>query len=819
MDTALQDLRFGIRTLARMPGFALTAALTLGIGIAATTTMFSLAYAVLFRPLPFERSSELMLLQVTRTSPRFGTERARWSYPEIQDLPAALTAFESLGSFTLANVNVTGGESNEQLDAEAAASGYFRVVRAPAAAGRVFDAADEHRPVALISDRLWRRRFGSDPAILGRAIVLNDVPLTIVGVMPPGFAGLTGRADVWFPPPMAAELTYRDYLTTPQHFINVVGRLRPGVSPTQADAEIAARAPRIVRKESSSDPSTVWGATVRPLASARIDPATSRPIVILFAAVACVLLVSCVNIASLLLARGSSRRREVAVRMAIGSSRWRVIRQLLTESALLALLGGFVGLILTVWSVDAIGAPATVATARNGYLQLGAFSEPAVDATVLVFAVAATFATVFLCGLMPAIEVSRPDVVAALKEESRSGGSRHRRLLSTLVITELALAVLLIGVAGLLIRSFVRMQDLRSGFVADRVMAFLVNPPASRYAPEDGPAIVERMLTAVQAVPGVSAAAVNRCLPLDTRCARTVLFLPNGSRNPAEAPTIGRHYISADYFRALGIPVVAGRPLRDDDREGRPRVTVINETAARRFWPGEDPIGKRVWFGGGRGFTDPAQPLEVVGVVGDVKYGLVDDPPTADFYTSYLQFTYPDTMIIVKAEQPAAATASAVRTAIARVDPSLVAYDIRTLDDRVTEALSRPRLTATVLGAFALTALLLAAIGVYGVTAYAVTTRRRELGIRVALGATRSDMMAFVLGGGLKLAVAGVAIGLVAAVVAGRLIRTLLYGVAPLDVLVLVTTVAIMISVALLACFVPARRAASVNPVEALRAE
>jgi putative ABC transport system permease protein len=819
MDTLAQDLRFAFRMLLRMRSLAIVATLTLGIGIAATTTMFSVAYAVLLRPLPFERPNDLAMLYVTLSTPRGGTQRMRWSFAEAQNLPSTVDSFESLGTFTTATLNLTGPGDSEQLDGEVASAGYFQVLRVAAERGRTFGSGDEQGAVAVISDGLWRRRFGSDPAIVGRSIAINDMPLTILGVLPERFAGLSGRADVWFPPAMAAQLTYRGYLTTPQHFINVVGRLRPGTTVAHADAELAAVARRIVKAEASAGPAAIWSATVWSLAAAHVDAATGRLVLVLLAAVGCVLLITCVNIASLLLARGSSRRREIAVRLAIGSSRWRVIRQLLTESVVLALVGGGVAVILTMWSVDLIAAPVTIASSRNGYLQLGAFARPTLDLPVMLFALGATFVTGILFGLMPALEISRPNLTNALKEDTRSGSGRHHRVLSALVVSELALAVLLLAVAGLLIRSFAQMQELRAGFVPDGVVAFLVAPPASRYEPADGPKIVERLLTAVQRVPGVAAAAVNRCAPFDTRCARTIVFFPERPGPATAAPTVGRHYVSADYFRALGIPLHAGRGLRDDDRQGRPPVAVVNETAARRFWPDENPIGKRVWFGSGSGFTDPGRPVEIVGVVGDVKYGAVDDAVLPDFYTSYLQFTYPDTMIIVKTAQPLGSIVPSLRAAVAGVDPGLPVYDVRTLDDRVAAALSRPRLAATVIGAFALSALLLAAIGVYGVMAYAVTSRRREIGIRVALGADRRDVVALVLGQGARLTAAGVAIGLAVAVAAARVIRTLLFGVAPTDPAVLGLTVMVMIGVALAAALVPARRASAIDPMTVLRTE
>jgi predicted permease len=821
MDTLFQDLRYGVRMLLRMRSVSVVAILTLGLGIGATTTMFGVVYAALLRPLPFDRPDELAMLYVTRTTPREGLQRVRWSRTEIESLRTAASSFEALGSFTPISLNLTGREP-EQIEGEAASPGYLTALRVSAARGRTFreeeDTTPGGHPVALISSRLWQRRFSSDPGIIGRTIGLNDVALTIVGIMPDGFLGLTGRADIWVPPTMAPSLAYSGYLTTPQHFISVIARLKGGVPLVKADAELAAIAPSVVRPESTPGVSVVWSATAWSLGRARIDAAVRNSVLVLLGAVACVLLIICVNVASLLLARARARRREIAIRLAIGSGRGRLVRQLLTESLVLALLGGSLGMMTANWGVDLIGSPTVIASGRNQFASLNGFATPAIDATVIMFALAITLGTIGIFGLVPALETSRPDLVTALKEDSRTSAGRHGRLLAGLVVSEVTLAVLLLTGAGLLIKSFVQMRDLRVGFVPEGVVTFWVTPPASRYAPADGPAIVERLLTRVQQVPGVVLATVNRCTPFDARCARNTIFFSDRPVDPASTPIVGRHYVSGDYFRTLGIPLRVGRVLTDQDRAGHPPVTVINETAARRYWPGQNPIGKRVWFGSSTGFTDPSRPVEIVGVVGDVKYGLIDDPMTPDFYTSYLQFTYPDTMMMVKTTQPQLVL-GALREAVVSVDPGLPIYDVQLLDERIGRALSRPRLNASVLGAFALAALFLAAIGVYGVMAYSVSSRLHEIGVRLALGADGRGIVRLVLGQGARLAGLGAAIGLAAAFAATRLMRNLLFGVTPGDPIILAAVVLITMSVALLAALVPARRAAAVDPVVVLRNE
>jgi putative ABC transport system permease protein len=596
------------------------------------------------------------------------------------------------------------------------------------------------------------------------------------------------------------------------------------VSIEHAAAELEAIGPRVAIAERSrmAAEAGTWGATLGPLANARIDAANRRSGMLLLGAVLCVLLIACVNVASVLLARARTRRREIAVRLAIGAGRTRIVRQLLTESLILAAVGGACGTLLAVWSITVVSLPDVIPTGRNGYAQIGAFAAPAVDRAVLLFALAVTIGTSVLFGLAPALDTSRPDLATALKEDDRTGASGpQRRLLAGLIVGEVALAVLLLTGAGLLLKSFAGLQNLRAGFEPDRVLTFWVSPPVSRYAPADGPAIVERLLARIERTPGVVSAAVNRCTPFATSCSRTILFFADRPVDAARAPGVGRHYISAGYFRTLGIPLRAGRALTDQDRAGRPPVTVINETAARRFWPGENAIGKRVWFGSttGSAFASPARPVEIVGIVGDVKYGSVDEAVGPDFYTSYLQFSYPDTMVVVKADRDVPAIVPGMRAAVSSIDPGLPIHDVQTLDERVWSSMARPRFNAAVLVVFAVAAVLLAAVGVYGVIAYSVSFRLHEIGVRLALGAGARRVLGLVLGEGARLAAAGAAIGLAGAVALTRLMRSILYGVAPIDPLIFAAATAVIMAVALTAAYLPARRAASVDPVIVLRSQ
>jgi putative ABC transport system permease protein len=493
---------------------------------------------------------------------------------------------------------------------------------------------------------------------------------------------------------------------------------------------------------------------------------------------------------------------------------------LLAESLILSLAAGTLGAAAAVWGVGLFvrHAPAFI---WSGRVTIAPFGAPSLDLRALAFTLAATIVTSVLCGLAPVLDTSGTDLGRALKEDARGGGPR-RRLFKTLVVGEVALAVLLLSGSALLLTSFTHLQRLRSGFQTDGVLTFWVRPPVSRYAVEEGPAIVERVLTQVQQVPGVESAAVNRCTPF-TGCSRTVLHFTDRPNEDGSEPVVGRHYVSADYFRTLGIPLLAGRALTPQDRAGRPPVTVISESAARRYWPDANPIGKRVWFGGTTGpFADPAHAVEIVGVVGDVKYEAVDWPNSngrPEFYTSYLQFSFPDTMIIVKARGSAPALVPALRRAVAGVDPSLPIYDVLTLDDRISGALSRPRFNAGLVGGFAAAALVLAALGVYGMLSYSVSSRSREIGVRLALGAAPSRIVRFIVLEGLRLACAGVVLGLIAAVAAGRVMRNLVVDVSPTDPRTLGAVTCVMLVVACAAALLPARRASAVDPIVVLRQE
>jgi putative ABC transport system permease protein len=819
MTTIGLDVRQAARVLGRGPGTTALAVLTLAFGIAAAATTFSAVYAAVLRPVPFADPARLVLLHQTRLTARDGTIRFRWSFPGTQAVRQHAEAFEAIGSFSRASLALSGAGDAEQADGEIVTAGYFEALRVAPAIGPGFTPADEAagRPVVLLADGLWRSRFGADPAVLGRTLDVNGTPMVVAGVMPAGFGGVSGRATLWLPAAMAPRLTYRDYLTTPQHFINLMARLRPGMTLAQANAELGTIGPRLPHATAPETPAA-WSAAAQPLGDARIDAVQRRSLLLLLGGGACVLLVTCVNVAMLLLTRARTRRGEMAIRLALGASRWRLARQLLTESALIAAAGGILSVVFASWGVAWLrgAAPAILASPQNNYGQISPFSTPAMDPAVLLFTAILALGTTIVFGAAPAWIASGSDPAQALAGSSRGLAGRGRgSALSALVVCQIGVAVLLLSGALLLLRSLTHLQEGRAAFDGSAV-TFWINAPASRYADADGPAVVERILAKVRSVPGVTDAAVNRCTPYGTSCARALLFRPGASTRPADAPVVERHYVSGSYFHALGIGLKRGRLLTDEDRAGRPAVTVINETAARRFWPGDDPIGKRVWFSANPGFSDPARPVEVVGVVADVKYWPVDEAIGPDFYTSYLQFTYPSSLYVVKAID-VTAVIPALRRAVAEIDPALPIYDVQMMDQRVAEAVARPRFTASAAAVFGCSAAALAAMGVFGMMAYSVSARREELALRLALGETPRGLQLGVQLHALKLAAGGSLAGAVAAAWVLRSLGSALYGISPTDPGVLTIAAGSMAVVALAAAAVPAWRASVTDPMLVLR--
>ena len=824
LDALRQDLRFAARTLRRAPGFTAVAVLTLAVGIGANTAIFSAVNAMLLRPLPFAAPEELMA--VGTTAPALGDRPARtgglWSYPKFALLRDAQTVFADLAPWTGGQWTLRGGEA-ERVDGEMVGARYLTTLGVRPALGRNFLAEEDRHAggprVALISDALWSRRFGADPGVLGRALDVNGQPFTIVGVLPRGFRGLTGKADILLPVmSQPAEEIDQAWM----HSYQVVARRRPGVSPERAQEIVRQLGARV--DAAYPDPSVKgwrWSADARPLDGTRVDPAVRRALYVLLGAVGLVLLIACANVASLLLVRATARQREIAMRLALGAGRGRLVRQLVPESVLLSALGGAAGVVLASWGVRLLSRiDATNALRARRFDGLGAvtFDSIRLDLPALAFAAGLVVLTGLLFGLAPALQSTRPSLAGSLKADgARSGaGARGAVGRSALAAAEVALALVLLAGSGLMLRSLGKLLDVRVGVDASRVLTMRLGSPTN--APRDSlPGFYDRLLERLAAVPGVTGVAMTGCPPLNGGCNGTSIFLRDRpAPGPGKDPDVGVHWISPAWPTVMRVPLLRGRLFTDADRSGARKVVLVNETAARRFWPNADPIGRGVGVGQG-GFHDDT--AIVVGVVADVRYETADAPPRPDVYLSYYQSPNGRVLLSLRTAGEPTAVAAAARRAVAELAPDVPVYDVRTMEARIGDALAFARLSALLLAAFAAAALTLATIGVYGVVSFAAAERAREMGIRVALGATRGDVARLVLRHGLGIALAGGVIGVGGALAATRVLRSLLYDVAPSDPATYAAVVALLLATVLVAGWTPARRAAGVAPTQALRAD
>ena len=695
--------------------------------------------------------------------------------------------------------------------------------------GRTFTAEEDQtpgaQPVVAIGHDLWKRRFGSDPAVIGKTLSLNKVPLTIVGVLPEGFKGQKGTAEVWVPMMMAPQLTFARRLASPfANWTEVIGRLKPGVSLVQSQNEMGIVEAKIT--EAIPVPPQLAGKLpsesikVIPLKEAKLDPAIGRSFLVLFGAVAFVLLIACVNIANLLLGRSVARKKEIAIRMALGANRRRLIRQLLTESVVLSFAGGLVGLLVALWGIEVLSSFKPQVQAQHGsYLSVLDFSKAHIDAQVLGFNLLLSIVTGVVFGLLPALHSSRTDVNEALKESGSGSVDRFRILKrfsprNVLAMVEIALTLILLIGAGLMIRSLARLQALEIGFSPDHVMTMRVDLP--KYKPEAQVAFDEQLLARLNALPAVQATSLASATPLSSNSAATIMRIKGQTQNEGDEFTVGLQSVAPDYFKTLRIPVLSGRVFTEQDRAGARKVAIVNSAAARKFWPNEDPIGKEIWVGVG---WERDEYGEVVGIVGDVKYGKGEEPFKPQVYLSYLQPTEPTSFVLVRTANDPAQIVSAVRSEILSIDKSVPIFDVKTMEARSADATSRTRFSALLLGIFSSLALVLAAVGIYGVMNYAVSGRTREIGVRMALGAQPENVLSLVMGDGIVVTIIGIALGVGGALGATRVLGSQLYGVGTTD-LFTYTAVSILLSVvALTASYLPARRAMRVDPMIALRYE
>ncbi len=803
METLLKDIRYGIRMLTKKPGFTLVAVITLALGIGANAAIFSVVNAVLLRPLPYKEPGRLMLIRETKLPqfPEFSV-----SPGNFLDWKAQNTVFERLVAMNGSSFNLIGTGDPERLRGTLVTDGFFATFGATPQLGRDF-LPEEDQPgrnfVVVLSNGFWQRRFGGDPKIVNQTITLNGQSYTVIGVMPASFRYGGRDVDLWTPIAFTAQQAQNHG----GHYLQVVGRLKPGVSVEQARTEMVAIAGRLATQY--PDANTGWSVKLGPMlefAVRDIKPA----LLVLLAAVAFVLLIACANVANLLLARAAGRQKEIAIRTAMGAGRWRIVRQLLTESVLLSLTGGLVGLLLAKWGMDLL--------LKLAPQNLPRMSDVSLDGRALGFTAAITLLTGIVFGLVPALQSSKPNLNEVMKDAGRGSteGGRRQLIRSSLVVLEVASALVLLVGAGLMIKSFWKLQQVDPGFKPDNALTASVTLPRRKYPEADKQAaFFKQLIENVATLPGVKAVGAGNVIPLsDDDYVLGFVIDGRPPLPPGSSQSTNYYAVSADYFKAMGIPLLRGRVFTDQDTKDTTRVAVINETMAKKFFPDEDPIGKRIHVTNG-----PTTFREIVGIVGDVKHYGLDQTTTLQTYEPYMQ--RPDTYmsLVVRTAGDPTSLSSAIRNEVLKLDKEQPVSTITTLDKLVSTSIAQQKFSMLLLGVFAAVAMLLAAIGIYGVLSYAVTQRTHEIGIRMALGAGRRDVLRLVVGHGMILAGIGVALGLGAAFLLTRLMSTLLFNVNATDPLTFGVIALLLASIALLACWIPARRATKVDPMIALRYE
>jgi putative ABC transport system permease protein len=813
LEALWRDVLHGLRLYRRSPGFTAVAVLTLGLGLGVNIAIFTLLYNVVLRPLPYPDPSRLVKVYVTWNSDDRGVPRdIGFSYPKFQELRHLSTSFQSLAAYGSGSFDLVVHPA-ERVRGEFVSSAYFPTLGITAALGRTFlpqeDAAPGAAAVAVIADSLWKRRFASDPAIIGREIRFGTVSLRVAGVAPPGFTGETGRAELWVPITMAPLLGKSDSaLTFPlEHWHMVVGRLKPAVTRAQAAAEVAAIMRHVELGVPPGGMRGQFGSGLIPLAESRLEPAQRKAIFVLYAAVGFVLLIACGNLANLTMARMVGRRREVAMRLALGAGRGALIRQFLAENVLLSLAGGAAGMLLASWSARLLVylRPQSEYATWPSYLRTLDPDALHLTAPVLGFSIALALACGLLFGLAPALRASRGDVNAVLKQGAAGAAEpKGRGFRGPLLPAQIALAVVLLAAATLMMRSFARLVTTPVGAEIHNVLAFEIVLPDYKYTNRNmRRGFLDRVAETLQKLPGVDSVALAEDVPALERENVTSIQVPN---RPGEE-FVGGHYVDPGFFALFRIPLRAGRLFTDHDRQ-TPSV-ILSERAAAALFPGRNPIGMHIEMGEDR---------EVIGVVGEVRYAKQKQqlPLIGD---AYLTPARGSSLVAVRAARNPNGLIAPVRHAIAGLDPDLPAYNLRTLEDQASEANWGPRFAAVLLGFFAALALALALVGIYGVFSYAVATRTREFGIRIASGARTADIVWLVLREGALLCGAGLVVGIPATAAATRLLGGILYEPTPSDPFAYIATSLLLAATALAACLVPAYRAARVDPVVALRCE
>jgi len=800
MPLIIQDVRYAIRLLVRRPGFALVAVLTLALGIGAATSIFSVVDAVLLRPMPFPNPDRLVLMGIV------GRNGGEFPLPDtdfIEWRERNRTA-DAVAAYSQQAINITGDGHPERIPGALVTDQFFNVLGSAPERGRVFQEGDDRpgaQKVAVISHRFWQRRYGGRADIVGQTALLAGQPHTIVGVMPPAFAYPWHDTDIW------AILTMNPPVRRGPFYTTGLARLKSGVTFEQIRANLNDVAAEMKRRyPGPSD----WRMDVKPLREAFVEGVT-RILWVLLGAVGFLLLIATANVANLLLARAATREREMALRGALGAGGRRIVAQLLTESVVLAVAAGAAGVALAAW-----GTRAMLALAPDNIPRVG---EVGINIPVLLFALGTAAACGLLFGVVPAMRARRIPLIETLKQGGRTGGGAHRRAQQALVVAEIALALMLSIAAGLMIRSFGALVRVSPGFASDHLIAFRMVLPDAKYDTGDKvEAFYSTLVEKIESLPGVRSAGLNVSLP-PNRLSMTDNFMIERQTLPpnTSAPLGPLLFVNESYFTTLSVPLIRGRFFEPRDRRGAPGVVIINETLAKRFFGDGDPIGKRLKDGG---LERPDNPwMTIVGVVGDVPYDGLDAAPEPAFYMPFRQNRASGQYVVVRTTVDPQSIASAVRSAVAALDPDLPISNLKTMETMIAESVGPPKFRTLLVALFAGVGLLLAAIGIYGVMAYAVSERTHELGVRVALGAARSDVLRLVLVEAAVLAGIGVALGIAGAFATTRLMSTLLFGVTPTDAMTFAAISAFLVATALLASYVPARRATRVDPMTALRAD
>ena len=818
MGVFWQDIRYGLKVLRKSPAFVAIAVLALALGVGANTAIFSIVNALLLRPLQYDNPDRLTM--VWEKSAKRGFGEIPTSLPNFSDLRTANTVFEDMGAFTDSSFNLTGGDAPERVIGLRVTASLLSLLKGKPLKGRLFLSGEDQPQasrVLVLSHSLWQRSFGANENLVGQTVALNGEGYTVVGIMPPDFkfpptfsATIASsqytmpHADLWVPltrdaVPMARE----------GRILFMIGRLKPGITATAAQAEMNVIASRLQKEYPAVDADMEVGVIpLREQVTGDIRPA----LFVLFAAVGCVLLIACANVANLLLAKASGRQKEVATRIALGATRLRIIRQLLTEGMLLSLSGGLLGALLAVVAVR----------------KFIAFSPPnvprpdsiGIDSKVLIFTLLLSVFTSFIFGLAPALQASKSDLNETLKEGGRgsSGGIKQNRVRSLLVVSEIALALVLLIASGLMIKSFVRLQNVNPGFNPENLITLELELPQNKYGEKDRQAAFQQQIVQrVGQIPGVQSARAVNYLPFSGNEFNSSLTIEGQPvPNVADRPRAFCRNISPNYFQTMGIPVPQGRPFSDRDNTDAPAVAIINETAARRSWPNEDPLGKRFKLGR----PDSKNPwVTIVGIVGGVSHRVLGVASQPEVYFPFQQNPGPIVTLVVRTTADPKGFTAAVRREVSTLDKDLPVSSIKFMDEILAESVAQPRVYALLLGIFAGLALILAAIGIYGVMSYSVTQRTREIGIRMALGAQPRNVLTLILKQGMLLALVGISIGLIISFALMRVLANQLYGVSTTDLETFAAISILLMSVALISCYIPALRATKVDPLIAVRYE